>query len=100
MLKLWKVVFLFWRPLLLWNILFSIPAFAGMYLYGLGFFGVGLLIKLIGYASSVYFQHHFSGEKKYYFLNMGYATWKLYLYTFILDLILYILGTVLYFKFR
>lgn len=100
MLKLWKVIFLFWRSVMLWNILFSVAAFNGMYLYGLGFFGVGLLIKSLGYASTVYFQHHFSDEKKYYFLNMGYSTQKLYIYTFTIDFLLYLLVTILYFVFN
>lgn len=71
-----------------------------MYLYGLGFLAVGLLIKLAGYASTIYFQHHFSNEKKYYFLNMGYSIRKLYCYTFMIDLFLYLQVTILYFMFQ
>lgn len=95
--KLWKLVFLFWRPLFVWNSLFSLVAFWGVFIYGAGFLGAGLLIKLFGYTSSVYFQYHFSNKNNYYYLNAGYAIWKMYLYTFLSDFGLCLLLLILYF---
>lgn len=97
MYKTWKLILLFWRPLFIWNLLFSIAGFKGILMYGLGFSGFGLMFKLIGYGSSVYFQHHFSSKTNYYYLNIGYAIWKMYLYIFTADIFFYAIAVSLYF---
>ncbi len=93
-------MFLFWRPLFVWNIIFSGVSFWGIFLYDFGFFGVGFIIKLLGYAGAVYFQRHFSHEKKYFYLNAGQSINKLYAFVFAADFCLYLLLIICYFKFR
>ncbi|MGI4806458.1 MAG: hypothetical protein ACRYFL_16940 [Janthinobacterium lividum] len=84
---------------MIWNLLFSLASFWGILLHGFGFFGVGMFIKLLGYSAAVYFQHHFSNEKTYFYLNAGYSIRKMYGYTFLADFCSYLILLIFYFKF-
>lgn len=82
-----KILLLFYRPLLVWNLLFSVTGFSGILLYGAGFTGVFFIIKLLGYTSSVWFQYYFSNKTFYYYRNAGYTVRSLYLYVFLVDIL-------------
>jgi len=96
--KLPTLLIQFYRPLLLWNLLFSCAGFAFVNIYGAAETVNSLFIKGIGYLSSVGFQYYFSANKFYYYRNAGYSLRKLYPLVFALDLIVYLLTVYLLIK--
>ncbi len=89
--NLYKLLLLFYRPLFVWNLLFTIAAYLGISLYGIGFLGVSFFIKLLGYISSVWFQYYFSNKTYYYYRNAGYTIRSLYAYVFLSDFLFYLM---------
>jgi len=95
--NLFKLLFWFYRPVFLWNFLFALAGYIGISQFGAGFIGVFFLIKLLGYASSIFFQHYFSNRNDYYYYrNNGFEIRKMYLYAFLIDFFIYTLLLVLY----
>lgn len=92
------ILFQFYKPLFFWNLLFFGAAFTGISLYGAGFLGVGLIIKALGYASSVWFQYYFSNKTHDYYRNAGYTIRKLYTYVFSFDILVYLIAVGFYLK--
>ncbi len=90
------ILFQFYKPLFLWNLLFSGAAFTGITLYGAGFLGISFIVKVLGYASSVWFQYYFSNKTHYYYRNAGYSIRKLYAYVFLFDIVVYLIAVSFY----
>jgi hypothetical protein len=85
------LLFQFYRPLFLWNMLFSIAGLFDIFLNGIGQLIATFFIKLVGYGFAIGFQYYFSNQTYFYYRNAGYAVRRLYGYTFLFDFLLYLL---------
>ena len=63
---------------------------------GIRALGFSLLLKLVGYAGAVGYQNYFSPQVYFYYRNAGYQVRQLYLYSFLLDLIVYAILITVY----
>jgi hypothetical protein len=90
MTKTFTIVWYFYRPLLLVNIIFSAVALWDLYLVGVWFILLSFFIKIIGYAATAAYQHYFNSKPYLYYLNAGYSIKKMYTYTFSIDFAIYL----------
>lgn len=79
----------FSKPLWLYLLFFNGCAFYMVINNGIRVLGFALVLKLVGYAGAVGFQNYFSPQVYFYYRNAGYEVRRLYLYTFLLDIIAY-----------
>lgn len=85
------LLYQFYRPLFLWNLLLSGAGITFLFIYGTGYLLVSFSFKYLGYASAVALQYMFSANEYYYYRNAGYAVRRLYVYTFLIDFAFYLL---------
>jgi hypothetical protein len=90
------LLYQFYKPLFLWNCLFSIAGVYFLMINGIGFLLVSISLKLAGYGSTMAYQHMFSLKEHYYYRNAGYAMRKIYSYSFAADLLFYLVIVYLY----
>jgi len=79
-----------YRPLFLWNLLFSFAATYFVLINGITFLLMSSFIKLTGYGSSVGFQYFFSAQEYYYYRNAGHSMRKMYTHAFMVDFVIYL----------
>ena len=58
--------------------------------------GNSLLLKVMGYTSALGYQYFTSVKTYFYFRNAGYSIRRMYIYTFLFDLLIYVLLIILY----
>jgi hypothetical protein len=86
----------FYRLLLLYNIAFTIlGVFLGLFAAGHLNAGVFLWGKLIGFAGALGIYHFSANQSYFYFRNAGYHIKNIIWITFALDIIVYILLTLI-----
>lgn len=90
MTKTLTLVWYFYKPLLLVNLIFSAVALWDLYLVGASFILLSFFIKIIGYAATAAYQHYFNSKPYLYYLNAGYSIKKMYAYTFSADFTIYL----------
>lgn len=90
------LLYQFYRPLFLWNFIFSCSGIVFLFFNGINFVLMSFFIKLVGYASSVGVQYYFSANQYYYYRNAGYTLRKLYSYAFLADMVIYLIMVYLY----
>lgn len=56
-------------------------------------------LKLVGYAGAAGYQTYFSPREYFYYRNAGVAIRKLYIYSFMADMLLFLLLVAVYLKF-
>lgn len=86
----------FYKPLLLFNIAFSVIGLIVIIKNGLGTIGNTFLIKVVGYGCSALYQYYLSNKSYYYFRNAGYSVKRMYAYTFSVDFVAYIILILIY----
>ena len=91
------ILFQFYKPLFLWNIIFSLVGIFDLYINDIGQLAATFFIKFTGYASCIFFQNYFSNKTYYYYRNTGFAVRSLYIYVFLFDFFIYLIMVVLYF---
>ena len=85
------LVWHFYKPLLVFNLIFSLVCLKNIAVIGLWFFGFTIFIKLIGYAFTIGFKYYFSFKTNIYYNNAGYSLKKMYTYAFGFDMAIYFL---------
>ena len=85
------LLFQFYKPQLLWNLLFSIAGLTDLYINGIGQLVASFFIKIVGYASCLGFEYYFSKQTYFYYRNAGFSVRRLYGYSFAFDFMMYIL---------
>ncbi len=80
-----KTVIQFYKPVMLWNVLFSIGAIYFLIVNGPDYTLGSFFIKALGYAATVGYQRYYSPKSYLQYRNTGYTIRKLYSYTFALD---------------
>lgn len=93
------LLFQFYKPLLVLNLLFTGAAFMDIYINGIGQLGGSCFIKTAGYLTCIGFQYYFSNKTYFYFRNSGYTVRSLYFYTFLFDFLIYLIIIIIYFSF-
>lgn len=86
----------FYKPLLLFNIAFTVIGLVFIVQNGPGVFSNSLLIKVFGYLASALYQFYMSNKSYYYFRNAGYSIRRMYAYTFSIDFALYVALILIY----
>ncbi|MFD2871658.1 hypothetical protein ACFS5N_04195 [Mucilaginibacter ximonensis] len=86
----------FYRLILLYNIAFTILGiFLG--LFAVGHFNAGILLwgKLVGFGGALALYHYSASRSYFYFRNAGYAIKTIIRTAFAIDILLYILVTLI-----
>lgn len=94
MTKTLTLVWYFYRPLLLVNLIFSAAGIWNLYKTRPSFIPITIFLKLVGYACTGAYQHYFNSKSYLYYLNAGYSIKKMYGYTFSFDLAIYFVMVV------
>jgi hypothetical protein len=90
------LLFQFYRPQFLWNVVFSAAGLYDLYFNGIGQLVGSFLIKFMGYVSCVGLEYYFSNQTYFYYRNAGYSVRRLYGYSFALDFSIYLLLVALF----
>lgn len=91
-----KLIWYFYKPILLWNLAFTLICLALVALYGTKVAGFVFFFKLIGYASTTSLQSYSAKNVYMYYRNAGYSIKRMYAYTYSLDLASYLLLLTIY----
>ena len=91
-----KLVWYFYKPILLWNLAFSFVCLWFIYLYRVKIAGLILFFKLIGYAATTFLQSYTAKNVYMYYRNAGYSIRRMYAYTYGIDLALYFAMLTIY----
>jgi hypothetical protein len=94
--RLVTLTYQFYRPILLWNWIFSICGVIFLIKNGFSAIGMSFLIKFTGYGSSLGYQYFMANKSYFYFRNAGYSVRRMYAYVFSVDILIYIVLIVLY----
>jgi len=94
--RLITLLFQFYRPLLLWNMTFTILGMIVVVKNGVAATGNTLPLKAMGYLTAVGYQYYMSSNNYFYFRNAGYSARRLYVYIFLADMFFYIILIILY----
>jgi len=94
--RLITLLFQFYRPLLLWNMTFTILGMIVIVNNGLASTGNTLPLKVMGYVTAIGYQYYMSNKTYFYFRNAGYSIRQLYVYIFLADMLFYIILIILY----
>jgi hypothetical protein len=85
------LVWQFYKPLLVFNLVFSFLCLLNLYYIGISFIGLSIFVKLIGYSGAIAYKQYFSFKTNIYYNNAGYSVKKMYQYAFGLDMGIYLL---------
>ena len=85
------LVWHFYKPLLVCNLVFSLVSIRSIVKIGFWFLGFTVFIKMVGYLVTILYKYYFSYKTNIYYLNAGYSIKKMYGYTFSLDFTIYLL---------
>jgi hypothetical protein len=89
------IIWHFYKPLLSFNILFTLICFYGVVKNGSEFIALILPIKIMGYACILGYQYYFSNNTYFYFRNAGYRVRRLYIYVLSLDILICLMLSVI-----
>lgn len=89
------LVWHFYKPLLVFNLVFSFLCLLNLSYIGISFLGLSIFVKLIGYGATIAYKHYFSFKTNIYYNNAGYSLKRMYQYSFGLDMIIYLLMVAL-----
>ena len=89
------LVWHFYKPLLVFNMMFSLLCLLNLFYIGISFLGLTIFIKLVGYAGTIAYKQYFSFKTNIYYNNAGYSLKTMYKYAFGLDMVIYLLMVVL-----
>lgn len=88
---------IFYKPLFIPNLAFSLIALRFLANNGWGTIFVSIIIKLVGYAAVLGYQYYFSPKVYFYYRNAGMPLRKVYGYTFCFDFMIYSLMMIIYY---
>lgn len=94
--QLRRLLWYFYKPIMVWTIGFSIICMAWIVIYGLKICLFALLFKLIGYASVVLLRGEAARNGYMFYRNAGYSARQMYTYVFSLDFAALITALVIY----
>ena len=90
------LIWYFYKPLLLWNLSFSVVYLGLISAYGHKVIQYGFFFKLLGYASTTFLQSYTARNVYMYYRNAGYSIRRMYFYAYALDMFIYLLMLSLY----
>jgi hypothetical protein len=82
------IIWHFYKPILSFNILFTLICFYGVIKNGSEFIALIIPIKIMGYACILGYQYYFSNNAHFYFRNAGFRVRMLYATVFGIDLLI------------
>ncbi|MEO6151056.1 MAG: hypothetical protein ABIP28_12890 [Mucilaginibacter sp.] len=85
------LIFIFYKPLLTINLIFTGCALSVILKSGITFIDIAVSLKLFGYLVCIGYQHFLSPKVYFYYRNAGYGARQMYAYTFTVDFILFLL---------
>lgn len=91
------LVWHFYKPLMVFNLIFTLVCLKNLTTIGLWFFGFTVFIKLIGYAGTIAYKYYFSFKTNIYYNNAGYSLKKMYTYAFGFDMAIYLAMVALFY---
>ena len=100
MAKTITLIWQFYRPLLIFNLLFSFIGLYDLAKIGSWFLANSIAIKMTGYAGSVFYKHYFANKSYVYYMNAGFGIKKMYTYVFITDMSIYLIMVAALFLFE
>ena len=86
----------FYKPLLITNLIAPLCALYAIYQDGLSVLLIAVLFKVIGYIIGTGYQYLSATQQYYFYRNAGYAMRKLYVICYIIDFIVFLLATFIY----
>jgi hypothetical protein len=99
MANLRTLIWYFYKPIFLWNFLFSIICVVLIAVYGTKVNSIVFFFKLMGYASATFLQSYSAKNVYMYYRNAGYSIRRMYIYTYLLDFGIYIFMLLIYLLF-
>ncbi|TFF33571.1 hypothetical protein [Mucilaginibacter psychrotolerans] len=84
-----KLLWYFYKPILLWNSAFTLTCLGLVCYYGGKVAGFVLFFKLMGYASTTFLQSYTAKNVYMFYRNAGYSVRRMYAYTYAMDLTIY-----------
>lgn len=88
------LVWHFYKPLLVFNLVFSLLCLLNLFYAGVSFLGLTIFIKVVGYSGTIAYKHYFSFKTDIYYHNAGYSLKKMYAYAFGFDMAIYFLMVI------
>jgi hypothetical protein len=82
------IIWHFYKPTLIFNILFTLICLFGVVKNGSEFIAVILPIKMMGYACIFSYQYFLNSNTYFYFRNAGFRIRRLYIYVLSLDIVI------------
>ena len=86
----------FYKPLFVLNVIFTLSALYIVVKYGLPAFAVAVSFKLISYTAGTTYQSLKADNAYYYFRNVGRSVRRLYLYSYLFDFVVFLLMVSFY----
>jgi hypothetical protein len=87
----------FYKPILPWNLGFSLTAIFFIGFYGPRVTGFMLFWKFLGYVSTIFLQSYTAKNVYMYYRNAGYSIKRMYIYAFAVDMAIFIIMLILLF---
>jgi hypothetical protein len=87
----------FYKPILPWNLGFTLTAIFFIGTYGARVTGFMFFWKLIGYVSTIFLQSYTAKNVYMYYRNAGYSIKRMYVYAFAIDMAIFIIMLILLF---
>jgi hypothetical protein len=91
-LLLWQ----FYKPLLITNLIATLCALYAIFQDGLQVLFIAVVFKLIGYITGTGYQYLTAAQLYYFYRNIGYSMRKLYTISYIIDFACFALTTFMY----
>ena len=94
------IIWHFYKPILSFNILFTLICLYSLLKNGSDFIAFILPVKVMGYACILGYQYYFSNNTHFYFRNTGFRVRRLYAYVLGLDTLICLLLSVIFLYIR
>ncbi|TSD66948.1 hypothetical protein FFF34_005980 [Inquilinus sp. KBS0705] len=85
------LIWYFYKPILLWNLAFTLICVGLIAFYGTKVNSFVFFFKLMGYASTTFLQSYTAKNVYMYYRNAGYSIRKMYAYTYLIDFCIYVI---------
>ena len=87
----------FYKPILPWNLGFTLTAIFFIGTYGARVTGFMFFWKFIGYTSTIFLQSYTAKNVYMYYRNAGYSIKRMYIYAFAIDMAIFIIMLIVLF---
>ncbi len=90
-----KLIWYFYKPIVVWNSAFTLACLGFIGYYGTKVAGFVLFFKVMGYASTTFLQSYTAKNVFMFYRNAGYSIRRMYSYTYAIDLAIYFITLTL-----